>query len=145
MTTTKTILGYTVRDAEVQSKEPVDSAEKALPFLEDYRARDREHLIALFLNARQQVIAVDVISVGTLTASLVHPREFFKGAIMFNAAAVIMAHNHNSGDPTPSQEDKDTTKRMIKAGELLGIPFLDHVIITPAKGVYFSFREAGLI
>lgn len=104
---------------------------------------DREHFVAIFVDARSMVIGVNTVSVGTLSASLVHPRELFKPAILLGAAAIVAGHNHPSGDHLPSQEDKETTKRLVRAGEVLGIPLLDHVII--GSPGYFSFREAGLL
>ena len=81
------------------------------------------------------------VSVGTLTASLVHPREVFREAIRAAAAAVLLVHNHPSGDPSPSEEDRTVTERLVSAGELLGIRVVDHLIV--AEGGHFSFREAG--
>ena len=104
---------------------------------------DREHLVCLVLNARSQVVAVNTVSVGTLSASLVHPREVFKPAVVLGAAGVVVVHNHPSGDSSPSADDRDTTRRLVRAGEIMGIPLLDHVII--AADSSFSFREHGLI
>lgn len=140
---TKTVLGYVVKDCPIQSKEAADSPAKVLAYLDFIRKADREHFVALYMNARNQVIAVDTISIGTLSASLVHPREVFKGALLFNAAAVVVAHNHPSGDSTPSAEDKSTTSRLVRAGELLGVPLLDHLVVVQES--HFSFKEAGLI
>lgn len=113
---------------------------------------EREHFLAILLNARRSVKGVCVVSIGTLSASLVHPREFFRPAIVGGAAAVVAIHNHPSGDPTPSVEDRDVTRRLQRAGELLGIPLADHVIIgTPNQGEggrnsdFFSFREHGIL
>lgn len=88
-------------------------------------------------------MAVDEVSVGTLTASLVHPREVFREAIRNAAAALLLVHHHPSGDPSPSAEDRSVTDRLVAAGCLLGIRVVDHVIV--ADGGYFSFQEAGLI
>lgn len=104
---------------------------------------DREKFLVLMLTARHDVIAVNVVSIGTLTASLVHPREAFKPAILAGAAAVCFAHNHPSGDCSPSLEDRDSTRRLARAGELLGIPVVDHVIIS--SDGFFSFKENGLL
>jgi DNA repair protein RadC len=104
---------------------------------------DREHFVALYLSARNLIIGVHTVSIGTLTASLVHPREAFKAGILLGAAGLIAAHNHPSGDPAPSPEDREATRRLQRAGELLGIPVLDHLII--GRESYFSFRESGLI
>lgn len=102
---------------------------------------DREKLICLMLSAKNTVIGMEVVSIGTLTASLVSCRELFKAAILANAAAIIISHPHPSGDPTPSQEDIRLTERVSKAGEILGIKLLDHVIIGEL-GTY-SFSNAG--
>ncbi len=107
-------------------------------------ATDREHFVVLFLNAAHDVVGVNTVSIGTLTASLVHPREVFKGAILANAAAVVVAHNHPSGDPSPSREDKLTTRRLVDAGKLLGIPLLDHVVLGDGNR-HHSFREVGAL
>jgi DNA repair protein RadC len=104
---------------------------------------DRECTVVLFLNTRHRVIGSQMISVGTLNASLVHPRETFKGAILAGAAAIVLAHNHPSGDATPSNDDVALTKRLRTAGEILGIPVLDHVVI--GDGTYVSLRGCGLI
>ncbi len=94
----------------------------------------------LLLDGRHRLIAAEEVSVGTLTASLVHPREVFRDAIRNAAAAIVLVHNHPSGDPGPSAEDRAVTRRLRSAGELLGIRVLDHVIV--ADRGYFSFREA---
>jgi DNA repair protein RadC len=110
-----------------------------------YGNEPQERFVVALLNARHWVSKADLVtvSVGTLTASLVHPREVFAMAVAQRAAAVIIAHTHPSGDPTASAEDREVTKRLVRAGALLGIPVLDHVIV--AASGYFSFREAGEI
>lgn len=140
----RTILRIIYEQSEVREAATASQPSEVAALLSDYVDADREHLIGLYVNARQQVIARQVISVGTLSASLVHPREVFKPAVMLNAAAVIVAHNHPSGQTSPSPEDRETTKRLQKAGELLGIPLLDHVIIGPGAEP-FSFRAGGLL
>lgn len=107
------------------------------------RRLDREHFWRIDVDARSRVLGYEVVSVGTISASLVHPREVFKGAILNNAAAIIVAHNHPSQDVTPSPEDKEATRRIQRAGELLGIPLLDHMVL--ADKSFFSFKERGLI
>lgn len=102
---------------------------------------EREHFVAFRLDARSKVKGYTEVSVGTLTASLVHPREVFRAAIVAGAAAIVIAHNHPSGDATPSPEDKATTNRLVKAGALIGIQVLDHVIVSTDK--HFSFRDGG--
>lgn len=107
------------------------------------RAARKEHFLVLCLNARRQLLCVETVSVGTLSASLVHPREVFSPAISHGAAAVVAVHNHPSGDPSPSAEDREATRRLQRAGELLGIPLADHVIVSESS--FFSFRECGLL
>jgi len=102
---------------------------------------DREKLISVMLNAKNVVIGIEVVSVGSLTASVVTARELFKSAILASAAAVIISHNHPSGDPTPSLDDTRLTERISKAGEILGIKLLDHIIIGDL-GTY-SFANAS--
>lgn len=104
--------------------------------------RDREAFVVLLLDVKHRIIAEEVISIGILDGALIHPREVFKAAIAASAAAVIVAHNHPSGDPHPSGADREVTARLRKAGELLGIPLLDHVIVG-STGAYYSFREEG--
>lgn len=103
---------------------------------------DRERFLAVLLNGKNRVLGLHEVSVGTLTASLVHPREVFKAALVGNAAAILVVHNHPSGDPTPSAEDIAITQRLREAGELLGIRVLDHVIL--GDGRYISFSDEGL-
>jgi len=104
--------------------------------------KKKEHFVMLSLDARNNLIINDV-SVGTLNANLVHPREVFKKAIQASAAQVIVAHNHPSGDPEPSEDDLEITKRLIESGKILGIEVVDHIIIT--KTNFFSFKENKLI
>ncbi|NPV81532.1 MAG: DNA repair protein RadC [Firmicutes bacterium] len=108
-----------------------------------YRGTDREIFSVLLLNTKNQLIGANIVSVGNLNSSLVHPREVFKPAILANAFEVILVHNHPSGDPTPSRADIEITRRMIQAGDLLDIKVVDHVII--AEDRYVSMREKGLI
>ncbi len=107
------------------------------------RYEAREHFIILLLSTKNHVLATPVISVGSLNASIVHPREVFREAINYSAAAVILVHNHPSGDPAPSQEDIAITKKLVEAGRLLDISVLDHVIIGDSK--YVSLKEKGII
>ncbi|MGU3473124.1 RadC family protein [Paenibacillus sp. D51F] len=109
----------------------------------DLKFLDKEHFICLFLNTKFRVIGRETISVGTLNASLVHPREVFKAAIRRGAASVVFAHNHPSSDPTPSPEDIQLTNRLVECGQILGIDVLDHVIIGGDNWV--SLKERGLI
>jgi DNA repair protein RadC len=107
---------------------------------EEARGWDREHFLSLLVDGRHKVIGLDDVSVGTLTASLVHPREVFKSAIVANAAALVLVHNHPSGDPAPSTEDREITKRLADAAELIGITLLDHVILGHDR--FHSFAES---
>ena len=95
----------------------------------------------LCLTTKHRVIAYHEVSRGTLDSTLVHPREVFKAALLSNAAAVIVCHNHPSGDPTPTIDDTNVTQRLVAAGDLLGIPVLDHIVVV--DGRYFSFKERG--
>lgn len=102
----------------------------------------KEHFLAFYLDGRHRPIARSTVSVGTATASLVHPREVFQPAVGLGAVALLILHNHPSGDPSPSAEDRTVTKRLREAGELLGIRLLDHIIWT-ASGDYYAFSEHG--
>lgn len=106
-----------------------------------------EKVIALHLNTRHGLIGVHIVSVGSLDASIVNPREVFTAACLSNAAGLIVVHNHPSGDPTPSRDDRELVARLRQAGELLGIEVIDAIIVSdPAEGFsYFSFREMGVL
>lgn len=106
---------------------------------------DREFFVTLMLDGKNRITGLHVVSEGSLNQSIVHPRETFKAAILANAAAVILAHNHPSGDTAPSREDREITRRLREAGELLGIKVLDHVIVATDTGNYMSFTESGLL
>ena len=105
---------------------------------------DREHFWVLLLNGKNTVIGLNLVSVGCLTAALVHPREVFKPAILGNAAALILVHSHPSGDPAPSAEDIALTQRLSSAGELLGIRVVDHVVVGD-EGAYCSLADQGAL
>ena len=102
-----------------------------------------EHFIVMLLNTKNRVTAVSPVSTGSLNASIVHPRELFQRAILGNAASLILAHNHPSGDPTPSPEDIELTKRLAEAGKLLDIAVLDHIILGAEK--FISLKERGIM
>jgi len=106
------------------------------------KGKKKEHFLALLLDTRSQLIRVSEISIGSLDTSIVHPREVFKEAISASAASVIFAHNHPSGDPEASEDDIELTKRLAKAGEIVGIDVLDHIIICDKK--YLSLKREGL-
>lgn len=103
---------------------------------------DREQFVALHLDCKNRLISREVVSIGHLTSALVHPREVFKAAILANAASIAFVHNHPSGDPEPSHEDVEITRRLAKAGEILGIAVLDHVVV--ARGGHVSVMERGM-
>ena len=107
--------------------------------LSDLRANKREHFIILYLDSRSREIAREVVSVGTVNASIVHPREVFCRAVQERAVSILGVHNHPSNDPDPSDADLAVTRRLAEAGRLLGIEFTDHIIIT--KDFYYSIRE----
>jgi DNA repair protein RadC len=136
-----------VREGRVSCyQQQIRSSADASMLLHTYLADvDREHFVVLMLDQKNKVIGINNVSVGSLTASVVHPRECFKPAILSNAAAIILAHNHPSGQPQPSQEDRVLTVRLVAAGKLLGISVLDHVIIGDGTSAYFSFADEGLL
>jgi DNA repair protein RadC len=109
----------------------------------EMRWLQKEYLRALLLNTKHRVLAAPTISIGSLNASIVHPREIFKEAIRHSAAAVILVHNHPSGDPAPSAEDISITKRLAEVGTLMDIAVLDHIII--GDGRYVSLKEKGIL
>ena len=115
--------------------------EDVVPLLHDWRSARREHFVGFYLNARNQLLARDLLSVGSLSASIVHPREVFEPAIVRSAAGVIVAHNHPSGDPEPSPEDVAVTRRLADAGTLLGIELLDHIVV--AERGFVSLKARG--
>ena len=102
-------------------------------YLKDMRDLPKEHLRGIYLNSRYRLIHDEVISIGSLTANIVHPREVFRPALEYSASAVILAHNHPSGSAKPSQADIEITKQIVKAGKILGVDLLDHIIITKNK------------
>ena len=102
----------------------------------------KEYFLSLHLDGKNRIICIDIISIGSLNQSIVHPRETFKTALISSAAAIILVHNHPTGDPTPSREDLAITKRLCEAGEILGIKVLDHIIIGET---FTSFVSQGLM
>ncbi len=107
-----------------------------------YLSREtKEHFIALHLDTKNKIVCVDTVSVGSLTSSIVHPREVFKSVLLSSAASIAIVHNHPSGTPEPSKDDINITKRLKEAGDFLGIPVIDHIII--GNGCYISLIEKG--
>jgi len=135
-----------VREGKIPTYESrIRSSANAHTVLQEYLAdTDREHFVILMLDQKNQVIGIHTVSIGSLTASVVHPRETFKAAILANAAAIICGHQHLSGDCQPSREDRAITQRLKEAGALLGINLLDHVIVG-GEGRYFSFADENLL
>ena len=130
---------------ELRGEAPLlDTPDRVADLLrEDNRVYDVETFQVLLVNTRRKLISIERISKGTLDTILVHPREVFRHAIAANAAGVILVHNHPSGDPMPSADDRAVTEQLVAAGRLLDIPVHDHVII--GRGRYTSFAEAGLL
>ena len=126
----------------VRSRSSADASTLLHTYLADV---DREHFVVLMLDQKNKIIGIHTVSIGSLSASVVHPREVFKPAILSNAANILIAHNHPSGQPQPSQEDRVLTVRLAAAGKLLGISVLDHVIIGDGTSAYFSFADEGLL
>jgi DNA repair protein RadC len=135
-----------VREGKIPTYESrIRSSANAYSVLQEFLSdTDREHFVILMLDQKNQVIGINTVSIGSLTASVVHPREVYKPLILSNAAAVILGHNHPSGDPQPSKEDRAITQRLKEAGALLGINVLDHLVIG-AEGQYFSFADENLL
>jgi DNA repair protein RadC len=128
---------------KIDSKILLDSPQKIFEFLKEKIGKEKkEHFIALYFNTKNNLI-VDEISVGILNASLIHPREVFNKAITNHASHIVVAHNHPSGDSTPSSDDINTTKRLIETGKIIGIPIIDHIIVSDNS--YFSFKENKIL
>jgi len=137
-------LGARVGSIASASRTIIRSAEDVANLLMPrLRYEQREYFMAVLLSTKNHVLKTPVISIGTLNASLVHPRELFRQAINFSAASIILVHNHPSGDPAPSPEDIELTRRMIEAGKLMDIQVLDHVVIGDAR--YISLKDKGII
>jgi len=121
----------------------LNSPSDAYYFLKKIGSEDRERFLSIFLDVKNAVIGLEEVSVGTLSCSLIHPREVFKAAILSNPVGIILAHNHPSGDPEPSKEDIEITKRLVKASKIMGIEILDHIII--GHDDYRSLKEEGKV
>jgi len=126
------------KDFDIRNPESVVKAIRAT-----IKDKAKEHFKLVLLNPRNKIIGISTISIGTLNASLVHPREVFKEAIMHSAASVVLAHNHPSGDPEASEDDLKITKKLVESGKILGIEVIDHIII--GKSNFCSFKERRLI
>ncbi len=119
------------------TKVTIQATEEVVAQVKEYADKQQEYLVALYLNARHELLQKEIIGIGTLNSMQIEPKEIFRPALLSPCAALIVAHNHPSGDPTPSDNDISFTKRVLDAGEVLGIPLLDHVIVS--RTAYFSF------
>lgn len=135
-------LGRRLASKDLQERYTIRSPEDAASFLmQDMTSLQQEHFVCLFLNVKNQVLHKQTIFVGSLNASIVHPREIFREAVKRSAASIICSHNHPSGVPTPSPEDIDVTNRLYEAGQIIGVDLLDHVIIGDHQ--FISMKEKG--
>ncbi|MFK3958250.1 RadC family protein [Guptibacillus hwajinpoensis] len=137
-------LGRRVSRLQLEERYTVRSPEDGANYvMEDMRFLSQEHFVCLYLNTKNQVLHRQTVFVGSLNASIVHPREVFREAFRRSAASLICFHNHPSGDPTPSREDIEVTKRLAECGKMLGIDMLDHIIIGDQK--FISLKEKGYV
>ncbi len=137
-------LGRRISRLQFDERYAIRSPEDGANYLMDeLRFLEQEHFVCLYLNTKNQVIHKKTIFIGSLNSSIVHPREVFKEGIRRSAASLICFHNHPSGDPSPSSEDIDVTKRLVECGKILGIEMLDHIIIGDRK--YVSLKEKGYV
>ncbi len=120
-------------------KAPINSPASVIPFVRSYAVCNKEHFLMITLNGGHEIIQIHVVSIGTLTKTLIHPREIFSEAIKENAAAIILCHNHPSGNCEPSLDDIETTKILVESSKIIGIEILDHIIIDCES--YYSFAE----
>lgn len=128
----------------VQKDYKITSPEDAVSYLySKISTKSTEHFATILLNSKNRIIGFEIISQGSINSSIVHPREVFNSAIVNHAAGIIAAHNHPSGDPSPSKEDKTLTTSLADSGKMIGIPVLDHIIV--GHNCYFSFKEHCLI
>src|SRR5574342_396494 len=137
-------LGRRISNIAYDDRYVIRSPEDGANFvMNDMRFLSQEHFVCLYLNTKNQVIHKQTIFIGSLNASIVHPREVFREALKRSAASIIAAHNHPSGDPAPSREDIEVTKRLVECGKIIGIEVLDHIIIGDQK--YVSLKEKGYV
>ena len=129
-------------DARKSMNNPDTVSKVLFDYYKEY-GEDKEKFIALILDNKNKILAIDEVSVGILDSALIHPREVFRKAILSGAKSIITAHNHPSGDSTPSEEDKKSFRKLSEAGHIIGINIIDNIIIGNRK--YFSFSEKGLI
>lgn len=133
----------TLEDAGQGTLPVLSTPKEVVAQVSDIRARGKENFVALYLNTRNQLLRKEFVSIGTVNSSLVHPREIFRPAVEVSATVVILVHNHPSGDPSPSDEDIALTRRLVAAGNLMGIEVLDHVIVCEHR--FLSMKEARVL
>ena len=137
-------LGEKAQSTPTKYGQKIESPKDVFKLLKnDLGDKKKEHFKVLSLDSRNKLISIDNVSIGTINANLVHPREVFKTAIQHLAVSIIIVHNHPSDDPEPSEDDLEITKRIVEVGKLIGIDVLDHIIIT--KTNFFSFKDKKLI
>ena len=137
-------LGEKAQTTPTKYGQKIESPKDVFELLKnDLGDKKKEHFKILSLDSRNKLISIDDVSIGTINANLVHPREVFKTAIQHLAVSIVIVHNHPSGDPEPSEDDLEITKRITEVGKLIGINVLDHIIVTRTK--FFSFKEKRLI
>ena len=140
-------LARRIQDEQKNTQDGIFLATDALALVSDLRDKKREHLVCLYLDARNSLLKKETVSIGTLDKSLIHPREIFATALELRAASVILVHNHPSGDATPSEEDKLVAKRIVEAGKLMGVNVIDFLIIAKndAKSILADLQSTDLI
>lgn len=138
------LIDMLVKENAVAITTPTDAIEPILKELERIKFKEVECFVCITLSGDHKIIGTYIVSQGLVNQTLVHAREVFRPAISDNAAAIIIAHNHPSGNLEPSLRDRDTTRRMKQAGDILGIPVLDHLIVSPSVKGYFSFLEGNI-
>jgi DNA repair protein RadC len=138
------VVTITLSDAAVPlypvTGDKMGTPERLLPLLDPFRDRAQEHLVVITLTSRLTVLRVHTVTIGIVDSSLVHPREVFRPALLDNASQIILAHNHPSGDCSPSEADLDATTKLVEAGTVIGIPVRDHIIVGGETG-YVSLKE----
>ena len=139
------LIDMLVKETATAITTPSDALAPILDALENVKFKEVECFVCVTLNSSNKVIGTHIVSQGLVNRTLVHPREVFRPAIMDNAAAIIIAHNHPSGSLEPSLDDKDVTRHMKQAGDIIGINVLDHLIVGPSINGYFSFLEENML
>jgi DNA repair protein RadC len=144
----KNCFGHEVKIQLIRESKPLRKYQITKPYdayelvREELETLDREAFMVLALNTKNTVLGLNIVSMGTISSSIVHPREVFKSAILLNASCIMLVHNHPSGEPEPSKDDISITERLVDAGKLLGIQVIDHIIVGHR---FFSFMEKGLL